>query len=269
MRPIRPMLLSAALALASGVSVLAACSSNPPQPVPAQALQGLVQDLDRQLKAVQDAAPAQQPAEMQAYWAMLQKQLGYVHDQPGVESTSCSDWTVSDMRVTNQAHVWVGRTCPTLHDAGPAGGWPLPASVTPKLFALMMSQQLGTLHAQVDAIGTETSAVARRDLMRQHYETRYRDIQTVLGREWMWYKRDPATLPDAGSMGATLFYQYCSQCHAAPPPSLNTAAEWNYVTSRMYGIIQGQAQAEVGGVKVPTIDEFRLIANYLEAHGAH
>jgi hypothetical protein len=252
------------------LTVLAACSSAPAAnpPATAQALGAQVMDLDRQLKALRDASPADQPAEMQSYWTMLQKQLRYVHDLPGAESRGCNDWTVSDMRVSNQTHLWVGRTCPSLHDEGPAGGWPLPPSMTPKFFELVMSQQLGTLHAQVDAIASETSAPARRDLMRQHYETRYRDIQTVLGREWMWYTRDPATLPDAGSMGATLFYQYCSQCHAAPPPSLNTAAEWNYVTSRMYGIIQGQAQTEVGGVKVPTIAEFRLIASYLEAHGA-
>lgn len=252
------------------VATLFACSSEPavsPE-ARAKALQVQVDDLNRQLAVVHSSTGAAQLSAMHDYWDMLQRQLRYVRNLPGVETRDCRDWALTDPRASGRVPTFGGQPCPALHESGPASGWPFPDQLNPELFQLTMRQHLDILEAQVAAIGAEADRNNRTDLIRQHYETRYRDIQTILGRSWMWTPLDPAKLPDAGSMGAQLFSRYCSQCHAPPPPALRTRAEWSSITRRMHGIIQGESAQTVGGVKMPTADEFELIASYLQAHGA-
>lgn len=253
------------------VPLVGSCSSAP-QPSPQErvsVLQAQVDDLDRQLIVIHATSGAEQQVLMRQYWDMLQQQLRYVRNLPGVEPRSCSDWTLQDPRFTQQGSVRHSTPCPILHDAGPAAGLPFPDQLSPVLFQLMMKQHLQVLTAQVNAIAAEPNQTARLDLLRQHYETRYRDLQTVLGRDWMWTPTNESSLPDSTSMGATLFSQYCSQCHNAPPPSLNTPAEWGYVTQRMSTIIEHQAHSAEGGVNLPSADEFQQIAQYLMSHGTH
>ena len=269
-QPLRLLTPSLALGLLAALPWLASCSSAP-QPTPQQrvtVLQAQVDDLDRQLMDIHAASGDEQQLLMRQYWDMLQKQLRYVRNLPGVQPRGCGDWTLLDPMVTGEGASWGNQPCPALHDAGPASSLPFPDKLSPLLFQLMMHQQLNVLTAQVQEIGKEQHATARLDLLRQHYETRYRDLQTVLGRDWMWTPHKESDLPDATSMGATLFDQYCSQCHDAPPPSLNTPAQWGYITQRMSGIIERQAHSGELGVNLPSADEFRLIAQYLMAHGS-
>jgi len=257
--------------VACAALTVVACSSAPQHSPSArqQVLQTQVDDLNRQLTLLQNASGDDQEALMRGYWDMLQKQLNYVRNLPDVAPRGCNDWTVMDPHVTGHAGFWNSRPCPTLHDEGPAAGWGFPDKLTPHLFTLTMKEQLDVLTAQVTEIGVETDATSRLDLLRQHYETRYRDIQTVLGRGWMWTPQDPARLPQAGSMGAQTFGHYCSQCHAAPPPTLRTRAEWVGILNRMHGILERQSQIDVaGGVHMPTPDEFQLISSYLESNAA-
>lgn len=255
-----------AFGLLAPLSLLISCSSVP-EPTPearVTMLQAQVHELDRQLMVMHEADGDEQQLLMRLYWRTLQVQLTYVRNLPGVEARGCTDWTMLDpMSGSFQS----SRPCPTLHDDGPAAGLPFPDQLSPMLFQLMMHQELNTLDAQVDAIAAETSLTARQDLIRQHYETRYRDLQTVLGRDWMWTLRKESDLPDHDSMGATLFGQYCGQCHNPPPPALHTPAEWGYITQRMSTIIERQAHGGESGVNFPSTDEFQLIAQYLMSHG--
>lgn len=267
MRHPMPSLIPSFMLSLAPLLVVAACSSAP-QPTPEErvtVLKAQVDDLDRQLMVIHETSGAEQQEVMHQYWGMLQTQLRYVRNLPGVESRNCNDWTMFDPMVMGGSSG--GRPCPTLHDDGPAGGLPFPDQLSPMLFQLMMHQELNVLTAQVDAIAAEPNQKVRQDLIRQHYETRYRDLQTVLGRDWMWTLRKESELPDAESMGATLFAQYCGQCHNPPPPSLNTPAQWGYVTERMSSIIERQAHSGEPGVNLPSADEFQLIAQYLMAHG--
>ena len=255
------------LARISGLLLLAACASSPADSgVDAGILQGQVNDLSRQLQALQNAPAAQQPELMADYWQMLKKQLEYARNLPGVEIRNCTDWTLLDPMVmgAQPAHAIV--PCPVVHDSGPVLGWELPAGLQPHLFTLMMQQELGTLDAQVQAIAAETDAAKRSDLYRRLYETRYQDIQTVLGRGWMWTPIDPSAYPDSGSLGAGLLRDYCSQCHLAPLPTLHTQAEWLGITHKMHDIIQTQSRTEIQGVRLPSRDEYDLIINYLQFH---
>ena len=260
----------AALSLWVALPLVASCSSVPQQTQEARVtvLRAQVDDLDRQLLVIHETTGAEQQTVMRQYWDMLQKQLIYVRNLPGVELHGCGDWTMHDHAITAQGgFLSVNKPCPSFHDGGPSSGLPFPAQLSPLLFQLMMHQELNTLTAQVDAIETEPDKTVRLDLIRQHYETRYRDLQTVLGRDWMWATTKESDLPDASSMGATLFSQYCGQCHNPPPPTLNTPAEWEYITQRMSTIIEHQAHSGEAGVNLPSADEFQQIAQYLMMHG--
>lgn len=261
----------AALGVLAALSLLASCSSEPPQTPQQRAsvLEAQVDDLDRQLLAIHESSGDEQQVLMHQYWDMLQKQLSYVRNLPGVQARGCGDWTLQDPRFTEKGATWAGTPCPALHEAGPASGLPFPDQLSPRLFQLMMRQHLDVLRAQVKAIAAEPDATPRLDLLRQHYETRYRDLQTVLGRDWMWAPTQESALPDTSSMGAVLFDQYCGQCHSPPPPSLNTPAQWGYITQRMSSIIERQAHSGEMGVNLPSADEFQLIAQYLMTHGSH
>jgi hypothetical protein len=266
----RHMTSLAAAAALMALPLVTSCSSVPQQTQDQRmtTLRAQVDDLDRQLLVIHETSGTEQQTLMRQYWDMLQKQIIYVRNLPGVEPRGCNDWTMQDRAITGQNGGLSGsRPCPALHDDGPSSGLPFPDQLSPTLFQLMMRQHLDVLAEQVNAIDAEQNATVRLDLLRQHYETRYRDLQTVLGRDWMWASEKESDLPDASSMGAELFAQYCSQCHAAPPPRLNTPAEWGYITDRMSHIIEHQAHSGELGVNLPSADEFQLIAQYLMMHG--
>jgi cytochrome c5 len=230
-------------------------------------LQAQVDDLSRELLKLHNAAPADQAEIMRDYWSMLQKQLQYVRHIPGVASRGCTDWTLQDPAVLGSAGPGTVTPCPLMiHDAGPVAGWEFPANMTERLFEIMMNQQLDRLRSQVTAITAETDSAKRLNLVRDHYESRYQDIQTVLGRSWMWAARDAAALPASQSMGAQLFGKYCSQCHSPPPPHLRTAGEWQHILGYMRGIIQSQSRVQVSGIQVPSVAEFDMITSYLTAN---
>lgn len=257
--------LGIAAALAAGVY---ACASAPAGTggTEVQALQTQVTDLTRQLSALQHAAPADQQAAMDQYWSLYKKQLQYARDLPGIEPHGCKDWTLVDPMIIGNPPARALKSCPTLHDSGPVMGWELPGNLTPQLFGLMMQQQLGPISAQVEGIAAEGDPIKRVDLYRRLYETRYQDIQTVLGRDWMWTPRDSAALPDTGSLGAELLVSYCSQCHNAPPPGLHTQGEWLAITHKMRDIIDAESHQQVMEIRMPSQDELNLIVNYLQFH---
>lgn len=267
LRHLTPMIV---LGLLAALPLMAACSSVLKQTPEARAaqLQAQVDDLNRQLLVIHNTSGTEQETLMRQYWDMLQRQLRYVHNLPGVVPRGCNDWTMLDPVITGQNGGFPGsKPCPAVHDGGPAAALPFPDKLSPTLFQLMMHQQLEVLSAEVTAIAAEPDQTARLDLIRQHYETRYRDLQTVLGRDWMWAPIKESDLPDADSMGAVLFSQYCGQCHNPPPPALNTPAQWQYITQRMSGIIERQAHSGEPGVNLPSADEFQQIAQYLVMHG--
>jgi hypothetical protein len=254
-----------ALAVAPGL--LAAVATDPGQ-ARVQALQAQVDNLDQQLLQLHNATDdASKQRLMQDYWAMLLKQLQYLRHLPGVETHDCKDWTMLDPGVIGRAATGSNTPCPLMgHDLASATGWPLPQGMTPKLFEFMMNQQLQVLRAETSDIATEPDAGKRMGLLRELYETRYRDIQTVRGRDWMWTPHDLASLPDGHTLGAELLGRYCSQCHAAPLPGMYTQGEWQGITYYMRDMISMHKGERVSGIQMPTPEEFDLIENYLESH---
>lgn len=71
---------------------------------------------------------------------------------------------------------------------------------------------------------------------------------------------DAAALPEAGSRGAALFQEACSQCHELPDPGLHTSGEWPAVVERM------RDRMREWGRRVISDEERDAIVGYLGRH---
>lgn len=140
-----------------------------------------------------------------------------------------------------------------------------------------LGQRIDALSKQIDELESSKDAAARRGLMEQNW----RAMQDYMG--WMhsrWGSRlsvddgaghnarsgarpgQTTTLPDAASPGAKLVSDYCTQCHAAPPPTLHTSEEWAGVVHRMDLHLVDSSK----GVRVPSADQMQTILAYMEEH---
>ena len=100
----------------------------------------------------------------------------------------------------------------------------------------------------------------------------YRDMESMRGMGWMWNKpmmgpsmmggvpTQAKPLPDAGSAGAKLVSSYCTQCHAAPPPTLHTSPEWPGVVGKM----DLHMIDDLTGVRTPSKEEMQTILAYMQ-----
>lgn len=124
------------------------------------------------------------------------------------------------------------------------------------------------LHQQMATIAAERDPAKRQVLIREHYESMYRNMQTMRGTGWMWAPNSVTSLPEAESRGAQLVTTICSQCHAAPSPALHTSIEWSKVTLRMREHMDDLSGSAVPTLKVPSAAELDSIAGYLGKHAA-
>lgn len=67
-------------------------------------------------------------------------------------------------------------------------------------------------------------------------------------------------LPEPDSEGAGLLQSYCTQCHAAPQPTVHLAAHWPNVVYRM------QIRRQSRGYQLMTEAEMQIIVEYLQRH---
>jgi cytochrome c5 len=67
-----------------------------------------------------------------------------------------------------------------------------------------------------------------------------------------------ASMPAAGSTGASHYKEFCSQCHALPDPKSHTRAEWPAIVDKM------QANMKVMKKKTMTAEQEKEVLGYLE-----
>lgn len=238
-----------------------------------QALQKQVDEISQELARLQgtDNQTAQQHA-MQRHWSMMQGYMGSVRQMPGMGAYGASGWMMMDpwmMRggmmgpgmMNGSMKGWMGCCGGT---GGGASGWPLPSGVTPDAYQRQMRNQMQTMHVQMAAIAAETDPARRATLMREHYESMYRNMQTMRGMGWMWAPNVAASLPDAASPGAKVLMTYCTQCHAAPSPTLHTAPEWEQVIPRMRAHMKDSAAGS--GVATPSDGDLQTLGRYFGEH---
>jgi mono/diheme cytochrome c family protein len=71
-------------------------------------------------------------------------------------------------------------------------------------------------------------------------------------------------LPDPQSRGAQLVFQYCSQCHSLPTPTMHSATDWPSVARRMW--LRMEMLPASTGVQVPPAADRYTILTYLLAN---
>jgi hypothetical protein len=211
---------------------------------------------------------AQQNA-MQSHWSLMQNYMQSILQIPGVAASGCIDWTMTGPGMMGRATSGNVPTCPRGHGVGMMGpgmmgGWALP-NESPEQYQKRMHALQLNMRKQMTAIAAEGDPAKRDVLLRQHYDAIYRNMQTMRGMGWMWDLSAAGSFPDASSPGAQLEGKYCSQCHAAPSPSLHTAKEWAAVTGRMEEHI-GEKVRPGGGLMVPSASDIAAILEYLDKH---
>jgi cytochrome c1 len=79
-------------------------------------------------------------------------------------------------------------------------------------------------------------------------------------------------LPEPKSRGAQLAIQYCVQCHNLPNPAMHHAAKWRSTVERMVPRMEGRGNMGklmadmMAGVKVPSLEEVKILVAYLRKH---
>ena len=234
-------------------------------------VKSLQQQLD-ELDATKD--PASRRGIMEQNWQSMQDYMGQMHDRWGMGSP----WMMGPRTKQGPGSGPGMMGCPMLGSSGM--GWALPEGVDPSRYSQEMSDQMKRMHEQMNQIAQTTDPQERQRLMQDHWQTMYQGMQTMRGMGWMWggpmmgpgmmhggmMPKGPAPsdapLPAPDSAGAKLLSTYCVQCHAAPQPTLHTAAEWTGVTQRMHARM-GNGWA---GIKTPTDQEMATIVTYLQKH---
>lgn len=224
-------------------------------------IKSLQKQLD-ELNSAKDAASRQRI--MQQNWQGMQDYMGWMHDRWGMGYP----WMMGGNRPGN----WTGG-CPMMGGYAAGSGWPLRSGVDPSQYSQQMRGHMQRMQEQLNKIPQTTDPQQRQRLLQEHWQSMYRDMQTMRGMGWMWdgYMMGPGMmggrplpsakpLPEPSSQGAKLVGAYCVQCHAAPQPNLHTATEWSNVTQRMQEHINSGLQ----GIKTPTEQEMKTIVSYIQ-----
>jgi hypothetical protein len=205
---------------------------------------------------------------MQRHWTMMQNYMQSIRQTRAVAANGCNDWMMVGPGLRGSGTAASGTACPWGHGTGTMGqemmNWALP-NETPEQYQQRMQVLQLEMRKQLAAIVGQTDPAKRDALLRQHYDAVYRNMQTMRGMGWMWDLSAASAFPDASSPGGQLEGKYCSQCHAAPPPSLHSAKEWMDVTGRMEEHI-GEKVRPGSGVMVPSASDMSAIVEYLEKH---
>jgi hypothetical protein len=268
-------LLAGLIAVATTASAQPPVQAGPISPTDAEVreLKQQVDALQRQLDELKSAKdnPDRQRL-MRQNWQGMQGYMGQMHDRWGM------------------GYPWMqGR--PWMHcGPGMMGGnnssWPMPSGLTPDEYNAKIGGRTRQMQEQMDKIARTTDPKERQRLMQEHWQGMYQDMQTMRGMGWMWgnghmmgrgmmgpgmmggemVQGGPppsgTALPDSGSAGAKLVLTYCTQCHAAPQPTLHTATQWTDVTQRM----QVHMQNGWRGIRTPADGDMKAINAYMQKH---
>ena len=173
------------LALISG----AAAGADEQDAAKIQELQKQADALTQELAIVQRGANSQvQKQAMQSHWSMMQNYLQSMREWPGMSPKEASDWVMMSPEMMG------GGIMGWYHGTGPGNSWAVP-NETPAHYQQHMQALQQRMRKQTAAIAAEKDPTLRDALIRQHYYTIYRDMQTMRGMGWMWNQGTASALP--------------------------------------------------------------------------
>lgn len=147
----------------------------------------------------------------------------------------------------------------------------LPADVDVYLYRAVMTGLDLRMRLELGQIRASESPAERALRLQAHWNAAYQDLQHLRGLGWMFSRwmpaeRDGRVLPDPDSPGARHVEFYCTQCHAAPPPSLHRAGEWQALTAAMSRHMARSDTPIPICVSVPPAPDARALTEYLQRH---
>ena len=184
----------------------AALAATPADPNQARIdeLQHQVDALDQELNQLKsDSDPAAQRQGMQRHWSMMQDHMRSVRKMPGMQAQGCRDWMMMDPSTMGPGMMGPGMMgkgmmdCPMMgHGMGQGGMWGMPSNMKPGQYQSQMQGHMTRMRSQMAAIAAEKDPTKRETLLREHYETMYRGMQSMRGMGWMWAPNAAVSLPD-------------------------------------------------------------------------
>ena len=162
-------------------------------------LQKQVDDLGNELAELK-AAPGSdaQNQVMQRHWGMMQEHMRSMRQIPGVTAGGCANWQMMDPSLMGPGMMGPGQAtgCPMMGHGMMGPGidsgmmaWAMPPGMKPGAYQKQMSESMQLMRTQMAAIAAEKDPAKRQALIREHYDTMYRDMQTMRGMGWMWAPR--------------------------------------------------------------------------------
>ena len=231
-----------------------------------QRVESLRKEID-QLEAAKDAATQQRL--MQENWRGMQDYMGWMHNRWGAGSP----WMMGPGMM--QGRGWMD--CPMM--GGSSAAWPVPEGMSPEQYGQQMDEHMKRMQEQMNQLGQTTDPQQRQKLLQEHWQTMYRDMESMRGMGWMHgpmmgpgmmgpgmmggARTQTQPPPDPGSAGAKLVSSYCTQCHAVPPPTLHTSSEWASVVGRM-DLHMNDGTMGFRGIRTPSKEEMQTILAYMQ-----
>ena len=258
--------IAIAITVASSIALAdapATSAANAPTDAQVEALQAQITALQRQIDEIGATTDdATRLHLMEQNWQSMQSYMGDLHDTWGMGYPWMAGrpWSMSGPGIWGGNRTW----------------WSVPEGLTADQYVQRMRERMELMQQDMHEIAQTSDAQERRSLMQQHWQNMYQTMQTLRGMGWMWgggqmmrpgmmgYVPAPsaAALPDPESNGAKLVATYCTQCHAAPQPTLHTPGAWANVADRMRSHMAQGWQ----GIKTPAQGEMSEIVAYLKSH---
>jgi hypothetical protein len=119
-------------------------------------------------------------------------------------ANTCSDWVMMDSSLMGVGKTWSTMWGPDMAGCGWTGHgtpkdtmWGMPRGMSPKTYHSQMQPNMQRMNSQMAAISKEADPKKREALMREHYATMYREMQSMRGMGWMWAAGAATSLPEA------------------------------------------------------------------------
>ena len=152
-----------------------------------------IQELQRQIQALQEqldalgktqGAPSRQRL-MQQNWQSMMEYMQDMQSMPWMmHGREMGPGMMGRGMMGGRHHGDWMTGCPMM--GGPEGGWQLPPDVDAEQYRSQMQKNMERMHDQMEKIWSTTVPAERQQLLQEHWQRMYQNMQTMRGMGWMW-----------------------------------------------------------------------------------